>query len=418
MSALAALAGALPAATADWPRFRGPNGNGTADGPVPTRWTAADVSWKAALPGLGHSSPVVGGGRVFLQSAADDGSARWLLCLDAQGGKVLWKREFTGRSAKINQRNSLASSTPAIDGDRVYAVFWDGNDVSLTAHDFQGALLWQRELGGFKSQHGPAFSPVVVSGKVVVLDDQDGSAVLLAFDGRTGKPAWSAKRKAYRACYSVPFVRDCGEGNELVVVSTASVSGYDPASGEEKWYCTWPHPARMPLRTVSSPVLAGGLVIATAGDGSGDRLCMAVKPGGRGDVSIAARAWVDRKSFPYVPSVLAHGEYIFSVSDAGVAACHRAATGEMVWQERLGSPVTASPVLAGGKVYVFAEDGTAFAFEAGPAYRLLGRNQVGEPVSATPAVTGGRLYVRGQHHLFCIGAASPSRGAADKGGQR
>jgi outer membrane protein assembly factor BamB len=402
--ALAALAGTtLPAATADWPRFRGPNGTGTADGPVPVRWTATDVLWKTPLPGIGHSSPVLGSGRVFAQSAAKDGSARWLLCLDAANGKVLWKQEAPARKAHINPRNSLASSTPAIDGERVYAVFWDGDNVSLAAYDYQGAALWQRDLGGFKSQHGPAFSPVVVDGKVVVCDDQDGSAVLLAFDARSGKPVWQVQRKAYRACYSVPFVRDTGAGKELIVVTTAAVSGYDPASGAEKWFCTWPHPARMPLRTVSSPILADGLVIATAGDGGGDRLCIAVKPGGHGDVTADARAWVDRKAFPYVPSLLSQGEYIFSVNDAGLAACFRAATGEAVWQERLGSPVTASPILAGSKVYVVAEDGSVFVFEAGPAYKLLARNEVGEPVSATPAAEGGRLYIRGQNHLFCIG---------------
>jgi outer membrane protein assembly factor BamB len=413
---LVALAGAAPAALADWPRFRGPNGTGTVDGPLPVRWTAADVLWKTSLPGIGHSSPVLGGGRLFVQSAAGDGSARWLLCLDAADGKVLWKKEAPGRRAHINPHNSLASSTPAIDGERVYAVIWDGDRVSLSAYDYQGAALWQRDLGGFRSQHGPAFSPVVVDGKVVVCDDQDGSAALLAFDARTGKPAWQAKRKAYRACYSVPFLRDTETGKELIVVTTAAVSGYDPATGAEKWFCTWPA-ARMPLRTVSSPILANGLVIATAGDGAGDRLCIAVKPGGRGDVTADARVWVDRKAFPYVPSLLAQGEYIYRVNDAGLAACHRAATGETVWQERLGSPVTASPILADGKVYAVGEDGAVFVFEAGPAYKLLGRNEVGEPVSATPAAGGGRLYVRGQNHLFCIGKATAARGAADKGGQ-
>jgi outer membrane protein assembly factor BamB len=249
---------------------------------------------------------------------------------------------------------------------------------------------------------------MVVDDLVILSNDQDGSAVLLALEARTGKTRWQAERKAYRACYSTPFVRETGGGKELIVVSTAAVTGYDPVTGKENWHCDWPE-ARMPLRTVSSPVLADGLVVATAGDGAGDRLAIGVKPGGSGDVTQTNRLWEDRKTLPYVPSVLALGEHLYSVNDAGFAACHVARTGELVWQRRLGAAVAASPVLVDGKVYAAASDGSVYVFQAATTFKLLAKNSVGEPVSATPAVADDRLYVRGQEHLFCIGKPAVGR---------
>jgi outer membrane protein assembly factor BamB len=386
----------------DWPRFRGPNGTGTADSTLPVQWKDQDVLWKAAIPGVGHSSPVISGGRVYLQSASRDGGERWLLCLDAATGKVMWQAAAPGQPAHTHDRNTLASSTPAVDGERVYAVFWDGRNIALCAYDLQGRSVWQRDLGGFKSQHGAGLSPIVVEDKVIVNNDQDGSAVLLAFEARTGRPVWQARRRAYRACYSTPFVLDHKDGQQLIVVSTAGVTGYDPREGKELWNCKWP-PARMPLRTVSSPVYVDGLIVATAGDGAGDRLCIAVRPGGHGDVTATNLVWEDRKAFPYVPSLLGLDKHIYSVNDSGIIACHVAATGEAVKQDRLSGPVTASPILIDGKVYTITEAGDIFVYAATPELKRLGRNNLGEHCVASPAVADNRLFLRGQSHLFCIG---------------
>jgi outer membrane protein assembly factor BamB len=151
---------------------------------------------------------------------------------------------------------------------------------------------------------------------------------------------------------------------------------------------------------VASPVAAAGLVVACAGDGDGSRHLIAVRPGGKGPASVA---WEDRKAFPYVPTPLALGDHLFSVNDAGVAACHVVATGEEVWSRRLGEPVTASPVLVDGKVYAAGEDGDVFVFPAATTFTLLAKNALGEPVFASPAVADGRLFIRGKEHLFCIG---------------
>jgi outer membrane protein assembly factor BamB len=404
---LALLACGL-ASAGDWPRFRGPNGTGIAtDKDVPVKWTASNVLWKTPLPGSGHSSPIIQSGRIFLQSASADGQTRLLLSLDAATGEILWKTPSPGERAKKHERNSLASSTPATDGVRVYAAFWDGKHIHLGAYDFKnGKPLWENDLGSFTSQHGFGHSPMSIDDKVILVNDQDGSADLLAFDARTGAKAWQTERKAYRACYSTPLVRNNPEGGkELIVASTAGIAGYNPADGKANWWYNWSF-SGMALRTVASPILAGDLVIATSGDGSGDRHTIAVKLGGTGDVTADHLAWENRQKypFPYVPCLLTRGDYLYSVHDKGFASCHEARTGEEVWNERLSTvDFTASPILVDGKVYAIAMDGEVHVFEAAPKFKLLAKNTLGEAVSSTPAVANNRLYIRGQKHLYCIG---------------
>src|SRR5262249_45091588 len=161
------LSGCYAASAADWPRFRGPNGTGiTNDKDVPVKWTEQNVLWKTPIPGIGHSSPIVCKGRIFLQSASEDGSERWLLCLDSGKGDILWKTRSPGESAKKHPLNSFASSTPATDGERVYAAFWDGKAIHLGAYDFKdGKPRWEINLGSFQSQHGFGHSPMLIDGK-------------------------------------------------------------------------------------------------------------------------------------------------------------------------------------------------------------------------------------------------------------
>jgi outer membrane protein assembly factor BamB len=398
----------------DWPRFRGPNGTGVAaDKDVPIKWTAEEgMLWKVRIPGKGNSSPVIAGSRLFLESATADAKERLLLCLDASTGKVLWTRSVSGGPAPPkglgpSSQNSLASSTPAVDGDRVFAVFWDGKGVSLHAYGIQGEQLWQQDLGAFKSQHGPGFSPVAHDGKVFVMKDQDGAAAVLAFDAATGKKAWEVQRKAFRACYSTPLIRALpGGATELIVTSTAGIAGYDPKTGAENWTYTWS--ATRPLRTVASSIVANDLIFAHGGDGDGSRHIIAVRLGTKGETAPTNLVWENRKPrlFPYVPAMLTLGDYLYTVNDEGFAACYSAKTGEPIWSQRLGSPeVSASPILVDGKVYIACADGEVYVFEAAPTYKPLAKNSMGELVRATPAVANNRLYIRGEEHLFCIGKA-------------
>jgi outer membrane protein assembly factor BamB len=392
-----------PALGENWPRFRGPNGTGISkDKGVPVQWNEREgILWRIALPGVGHSSPVVWGDRIFLQSAT--ATERMLDCVQAHDGKLLWTRTAPGAKAHTHPKNSLASSTPATDGKRVYAVFWDGQKVTLHAYDLDGKSLWQRDFGGFKSQHGVGISPVIFEDRVILANDQDGSAVLLAFDAETGKPAWEAPRKPFRACYSTPFIlRREGEAPELIVASTAGLTGYEPHTGKEIWSWSWKFDG-MALRTVGSPIYSQGLILATSGDGSGARHMVAIKPGGGRAGNKPELAWQYKKNFPYVPSLLAWGDHVYYVNDSGIAACHVIKTGEEVWRQPLRCSVSASPVLIDGKIYVISEQGEVIVFEASPTFKELGRSTLGEDVTASPAVADNRLFIRSHEHLFCIG---------------
>jgi outer membrane protein assembly factor BamB len=341
---------------------------------------------------------------VYLLSATQ--KQRLLVCVDAVKGTYLWSKTIPGNVGRTHLKSSLASATPCSDGEKVYCVFWDGRNVALYAYDLGGKLIWERDLGAFKSQHGPGFSPTVYGGKVIVNNDQDGKATLQVFHAKDGKPAWSVKRTAYRACYSTPFVLERGGRAELIVASTAGLTGYNPADGTEVWQYTWNFTG-MPLRTVGSPVADDGLVFLGAGDGSGARAMIAVKLGGKGDVTKTHLAWEKDSGSPYVPSMLAYKGHVYAIYDpkaSSVAVCYEAKTGKELWRRRLSATVSASPVLIDGKIYSIDERGVVSVFEAKPdGFKLLARNDVEEAVSATPAVSDNRLYIRGTRHLICVG---------------
>jgi outer membrane protein assembly factor BamB len=398
---------AAPALAGNWPRFRGPNGTGVAaDKDIPIRWNEKEgIRWKIPLPGLGNSSPIVWGDRLFLQTASADCRERSLLCIAVGDGKVLWSRSIPGRRAPTHPKNTLASATPSTDGERVYAAFWDGKDILMKAFDFAGKEVWSRDLGLFESQHGAGASPIVCKDKVIFANDQDGTSTLVALNARTGAIAWQDERPAYRACYSAPFLREsAGAPPELVLVSTMEVTGYDLETGSKNWTWHWKFTSQMPLRTTGSPVYSDGTLFAISGDGGGDRHMVAVHLGGVGKAAQPRLLWENKKDFPYVPSLLCRGSHLYFVNDKGVAGCYVAKTGERVWYERLpGATFVSSPVLIDGKVYAASEQGDVFVLAAEPAFQLLARNALGERVVATPAVAEGRLFIRGQRHLFCIG---------------
>ena len=241
--------------------------------------------WTTPIPGRGVGSPIVVGGKVFLQAAPDDGSKRMLVCVDAAGGKVVWEKERPGQKAHFKLPNNMASNTPASDGELVYCVWWDGPTVSLVAYDFGGTVKWEQPLGAYKSEHGAGHSPAVYKGKVFVNLDQDGKATLFAFDAKTGSRAWGpVERPAHRACYAVPFLYEPpGRPAELVVGSTTGIDAYDPDTGKVNWHytITWPNPKKM-LRMIGAPVAAGGLLVFYCGEGGDSRYGVAVKPGGSG----------------------------------------------------------------------------------------------------------------------------------------
>ena len=403
-----------------WDRFRGPNGAGTSnDKDVPLTFGAKEnVIWKVALPGAGNSSPIVWGKHLFLQSASNDGKQRSLLCVGTADGQIRWQKSIPAEPAKIRADSSLASSTPTTDGKAVYASFWDGKDILVSAYDFQGAPLWSKQLGSFNSQHGAGASPILYQDKLILANDMDKDdfttkvpnarpSMLVALDKRTGRLVWEAPRVAERACYSAPFLlyRSARKEPELVVTSTTAVTGYNVETGATLWEAKgWQeNAAKGPFRTVASPALAGDILCVCSGGDAG-RFAIGLALPGPGNQGAPQRLWDNRKDFPYVPSPVAHGEHVYFVNDAGFAGCYHAATGKREWFERLADTgFHASPLVIDGKVYATSIAGDVYVLAAAPTFRLLERNELGEAVRATAAVADGRLYIRSQRHLYCIG---------------
>jgi outer membrane protein assembly factor BamB len=417
---------ALAAANGDdWTRFRGPNGTGTStDTSIPVQFKDGDgILWKVALPGKGNSSPIVSRGKVFTQSASDNGGQRMLLCLDAASGQTLWNATLPGGQSKMHQHNTLASSTPTVDGERVYAMWWTGTGMVLTAHDYDGHFQWQYDLGPYRSEHGAGASPVEYGGRVYVNYDQDRidsqtkmeipgaehRTALYCFDGKTGQVLWRQERKGHRACYSTPILRPLpAGGQELIAINTNTITAYDPVSGAVNWNWSWDWSRNnnQIWRTIGTPMIWKDLLLAQAGDGTGaSTYFVAIRMGSPS--TPAQLVWEAKKgNFPYVPSIIVSGDYIYAVHDArGIAGCYEAATGKEVWTERLSGEFRSSPVCVDGKIYACNDKGDVFVYPAAPEFKLLAKNSLGERILATPAVVNGRMYIRGATHLYCIGKA-------------
>ncbi|HEY2784384.1 MAG TPA: PQQ-binding-like beta-propeller repeat protein [Fimbriiglobus sp.] len=401
------LSGITVLTGADWARFRGPNGSGTADATgIPLKWTVKkNALWNVEVPGSGNGSPIVYGGKVFLQASSDDATTRLLLCYDAKTGNLDWSESVPGHNAAqkggIHKKNTLASSTPACDGERVYCIFWDGTNISLHAYSLTGKPVWHKALGEFKCEHGAGSSPMVFAGKVYVNYDQNGAAEIDAFDAKSGDLAWRKKRKPFRACFSTPYIRELPDGRpELVVDSTAGLTGYDPATGDENWTWDWKFPVK-PLRTVGGPIPVGDVVVAISGDGDGSRSAVGVSAGPNPKL-----LWEKTKKSPYVPMPVAKGDYLYWVHDAGLVSCVEAKTGREPWSdERINvKSISASLILTGDRITAISEEGKVNVFRATPKeFEPLWETSLGETVFATPAVADGKMFIRTARHLICIG---------------
>lgn len=386
---------------ADWPRFRGPNGTGIAEGPMPDINPAKPL-WKTKLPGKGNGSPIVVGGKIYLQSSSVDGKTRMLVCVNAADGSIDWTKELPGDKGKPHPKNSMASGTPTCDGKQIYCQWWDGSGVSLYAYDLKGTELWRTSLGSYVSQHGPGFSPIVHDGLVFVNVDDDQHAELVALDIKTGDKKWFVERKHYRASYSTPFILERpGKPAELVLGTTTALTSYDPKTGNVNWEyaIAWPK-GEMPLRVVGCPVVAAGLIVVYCGDGGGSRYMIAIDPSGKKPT----KAWDLKKETPYVPCVLVKGNHLFWIGDKGIATCTDAKTGKPVWSERVfNTDVTASPMLFGDKILVISEKGEVAVVKADKEFEESAKVSLGEKVYASPAAADGKVFIRGDSQLYCFG---------------
>ena len=391
-----------PLMAENWPAWRGPRLDGTStEKQVPVHWSAtSNVLWKSELPGIGHASPIVWGENVFTVSAVTEQQARVLLCIDRTSGKLRWQQAVVNAPMeKKHSLNSHASSTPATDGERVYVAFLDRSEMVVGAYDFTGKQRWLVRPGRFSSMHGFCSSPILYKDKVIVNGDHDGDSYLVALDRLTGRTLWKVPRENKTRSYCVPIIRELAGRTQMVLSGDKCVASYDPNNGARHWMIDGPTD-----QFVASVVYNQRADLLFVTGGYPDHHILAIKPDGRGDISKSDKiVWRTNKGVAYVPSPIAEGDYFLVVSDSGVAHCFEAATGRLMWQERMGEH-HASLVSANGLVYFLNDNGVMNVVKPGPQFARVAENEIGEKTFASPAVSDGRLYLRGDRHLFCIGA--------------
>ena len=386
----------------NWPKFRGPRGDGSSlETNAPLHWSAlSNVLWKTTIAGEGHASPIVWGQSAFVTSAIKDNGQRILLRIDVDSGKVLWQRAvLTGGNDSMHRENSSASSTPATDGTCVFTSFQSGDRVDIRCFDFTGRQIWAVQPLSFDGQHGYSYSPILYGNLVLFDCRQEGEAALLALDKRTGQLRWSTRPAQRRISHVTPLLIQYGAQHQLVVCGSDEIRSYDPATGQPFWWCRGPSDV-----AVAGLSYGDGLVFATAGYPTRTR--MAVRVSGRGDVTQSHVAWSFRQQVSYVPSPIYHEGHLYTMLDDGMLFCFDAKTGQPVWDHRVGGHFRSSPVLANGHIYATNDRGMTTVFRADPkAFRRVASNDLKEFCYATPAVSNGRVFVRTGSHLYCIGTA-------------
>jgi outer membrane protein assembly factor BamB len=387
----------------EWTRFRGPNGTGiSAAKSIPVQLSPGDYNWTVELPGRGHSSPVVWGNRVFVTSAEEQTGKRHLLCLSTKDGKELWRRTYDFKPYHLHDFNAAAASTPTADSERVYVVLPEDGRFLVAAIDHQGREVWQRDLGAFPTQHGGSSSPILV-GDVLVINNEpeDANGSLVGLDRKTGAILWQRKRNSQACPYATPAVYQPPDGPaEVIFASTAhGLTSVDPETGDLNWEAD----GLTKLRCVASPLIVDGLVYQASGVGDGSRQAVAVRPGSKKSGTAAKVEYRIARGPSYVPTPIAVSGRIYAWGDAGIVTCMKAATGEIVWQERVGGSYFGSPVCADGKLYAISAKGELVVIEAGEQFKILGRSDLGEGSHATPAISDGIMYLRTTSHLISVG---------------
>jgi outer membrane protein assembly factor BamB len=420
--------------TADnWPAWRGPHATGvTTETNLPERWSAtANIAWQAPLRGTGVSSPIVFGDRVFVTSqegtgvrrrgnhpslvqgpdsaasgertltgARESDTTRFIVtAFDRATGRRAWEFlvDAEGALPEVHDKHNLASPSPVADGERVYAWFGTGQIVAV---DGAGKLVWQRNLAKeyrpFDIQWGHSSSPALYKDALILVCYQPSGAYLLSLDAKTGKTKWKQDRGKDVISYSTPVVVEGPRGPEIIVNTSEGVEAHNPDTGERIWH--FAEANRFPI-PVPSP--HQGTLYLTRGYRSGPY--MAIKTGGRGDVSKTHVAWHVPTGAPYVPSSVLYNGLMYMAGENGIVNVVDAATGGRVWQERIGGIFTASPVAGDGKVYLVSETGETVVLQAGRTPRVLARNTVEGHFVASPAIAGGRLFLRADDRLIAIG---------------
>lgn len=426
------LVAATAARAEDWPCWRGPRLDGSSTAKtLPLKWSATEnIAWKTAIPGEGHSSPIVHGERVFLTSCLLKEKQRVLLCLDRRDGKILWQRTvFTAPLEPKHRLNSYASSTPATDGKYVWTSFLrlrpkaDGDapptrprerprvpanlvpEMVITCWTVQGDKVWEVVPGRFYSPHGYCASVIPYKDTIILNGDQDAQAYLVALDKATGKERWRVDRPNRTRSYCVPLIVEAGGKTQMVLTGSLCVTSYDPDTGTLNWLIKGPTE-----QFVASPVYADGVFFITAG--FPDFHNMGISPEGK--ILWHEKRTLDRKA-SYVPSPIAvAGKSFLVVSDLGWLSGFDIRSGKRLFLERTGIHTSGSPVVGAGHVYITDDDGATVVLRATGRYEPVGTNRLGEACHSSPALAGEHIYLRTDHHLWCIGAPTTNRTSAQR----
>lgn len=393
----------------NWTRFRGPNGQGhSRETGLPVSWSADEnIAWKTAIPGRSWSSPIVFGDSIFLTTATQDGVSCRVIHVNRTDGRVVWNREVHRQTpGPMRKQNSYATPTPVTDGEKVYAVYYDGTVVAV---DFDGNLAWKNQEIRFFSLHGLGASPILAEGQLIMPFDGSSrdeqrvgwkipwtGAVILSLDTRDGSVRWKGRRGESRVGHVTPIL--AGDGPHLVSAGGDRVQGFDLHSGKRLWSVYSQGEGVTP-----SPVLGNGLIFTSSGFEA--PTIRAIRPGGTGDVTDTHIAWEQKKGVPALASLLYVRPYLYTITRDNILHCIEGDSGSIVWVKRLTGVHSASPVYADGRIYILSEDGVTLVLRPGPSYSEITSNELGEPCRASMAVSQGQFFIRSDSHLYCIGQA-------------
>lgn len=390
-----------------WPRFRGPSDDGIAESTTaPTTWDRqTNIAWRTELPGQGWSSPVIGDGVVYVSAAiprSDDPASDYdlaLILVGVDSGEVIRVSNLIAQegesAAAIHKKNSHASPTPLIDGDRVYVHFGHQGTVCT---DRKGDVIWTDREHSFPPVHGNGGSPVLVDDKLIFTCDGNDDPYVLALDAPTGKEVWRTPRPVdatRKFSFATPTVFDSPDGPLVIAPGSDSVQALDPATGETRWWVRYDGYSVVPKPVVSE----GRILVAT---GFGPTKLLAIRPGGSGEVTSSHVDWEVGKGIPKTPSVIADNGLVYLVSDDGIALCIDAKTGENVWRNRLGGNYSASPILVGDKLYFTSEEGVTTVIRTGREFEKLATNDLEEATLASPAAAENALFIRTAAAIYRI----------------
>jgi len=412
----------LSAGDDNWPRFRGVNGSGiSAADTVPVMWMETNYNWKITLPGLGHSSPVVWGNRIFVTCGDPQTAKRIVLCIDTVNGRTIWQRDFESKPFRQHGENSYATATPAVDANGVVVCWTTPDAVMLVALDNDGKDIWLRNLGPFIGIQGSGASPVIVDDFVVYNNDQEdpaalpasvyggpgapktaGKSFVIALERKSGKIRWQTARRSNQSAYMTPCINITSNGLKEIILAGAAhgVTGMDLATGKVNWELA----GVFTERCIGSPVTGSGLIIAAEGKGSTGTRLIAVQPGPNPKI-----AYEIQKPVPFITTPLVRGDRLFLWSEDGNVSCLRLSTGECLWREKVSGMFYSSPVCVNGRLYCTTKQGDVVVISAGDKYELLARVSLGEKCFATPAIAGGVIYFRTFTQLFSLGKLNSPR---------